>query len=383
MEGALAEEIVLPCRDRVADYKIPRTPGAAAGHGRGRCKPVSDVAPGPAGPTARERFDFYGCAVEVSSVSAAIVEEVRRDFAYFRTPSANGRLEVEIRPVPPPYDALPPVPASLITPRNVCFADKDLTYIDYFGRGLAVFDRREQRCIVYGTDHDLLHEIAYLFILSTVGQYLDSRGLHRVHALGVSYRQRGVLLLLPSGGGKSTMALELLRRPGFGLLSEDTPLIDRHGRILPFPLRLGVRPEQQTGIPAQYLRTVRRMEFDPKTLIDIDYFAGRLATTVEPGLILVGQRNLGDVSAIVPLAPHRAVKALVNDMVVGLGVYQGLEFLLERGLRDVLGKGGVAASRLHNGLRLLARAPAYRFVLGRSTDRNCRTLVQFLGRTYG
>jgi len=117
---------------------------------------------------------------------------------------------------------------------------------------------------------DLLQEIAYLFILSTVGRYLDSQGIHRVHALGVSYQNRGILLLLPCGGGKSTMALELMRRLGFSLLAEDTPLIDRRGRILPFPLRLGIRPEQETEIPAQYFRTVNRMEFDPKTLIDIE-----------------------------------------------------------------------------------------------------------------
>ncbi|MGH7806575.1 MAG: hypothetical protein ACRENT_00610 [Thermodesulfobacteriota bacterium] len=106
---------------------------------------------------------------------------------------------------------------------------------------------------MYGADHDLLHEIVFLFILSTVGQYLDARGLH---ALGVSYNNRGILLILPSGGGKSTLGLELMRHPGFLLLGEDTPLIDRRGYILPFPLRLGVRPEQDTGIPSQYLRSI-------------------------------------------------------------------------------------------------------------------------------
>src|SRR5205823_358414 len=122
---------------------------------------------------------------------------------------------------------------------------------------------------------------------------------HRVHALGVSFRERGILLLLPSGGGKSTMALELLRRPGFRLLGEDTPLVDRRGRLLPFPLRLGVRAGQDPGIPAEHLRTVQRMEFGPKTLIDIDYFADRLGDAVEPGLILIGERSLGDASEIV------------------------------------------------------------------------------------
>src|ERR1043166_9079392 len=116
------------------------------------------------------------------------------------------------------------------------------------------------------------------------------------------------------------------------------------------------------------------MEFEPKSLIDIEYFKDRLGTAVEAGLILVGERNLGDVSEIVPLARHRAFKAMVKYMIVGLGVYQGLEFLLERGLWELFGKTGVVASRLYNSLNLLARVPAYRLVLGRDTGRNCQTL---------
>ncbi|HEX9831438.1 MAG TPA: hypothetical protein VGA94_07100 [Thermodesulfobacteriota bacterium] len=326
----------------------------------------------------KECFDFYGLTIGVSSSSPDLVEEVRRDFAYFHMPGAEGQVQVEMRLAPPPYAELPPLPASLITPRNVCFQNKKITYIDYFGQGLAIFNRVENLCIVYGTDLDLVHEIVFLFILSTVGKYLDGRGLHRLHALGVSYNNRGILLLLPSGGGKSTMGLELMRHPGFLLLGEDTPLIDRRGHILPFPLRLGVRPEQDTGIPSQYLRTMRRMEFDPKTLIDIEYFRDRLGKEVEPGMILVGERHLGEVSEITPLPRHRGFNALLKYMIVGLGVYQGMEFLLERGIWELLGKGGVAASRLYNSLRLLSRAPAYRFVLGRNTKKNFQTLLEFI-----
>jgi hypothetical protein len=311
------------------------------------------------------------------------VKEVRRDFDYFRVPRKEVQARVELYDARPNYDGLPALPASVTTPRNICFRNERVTYVDYFNRALAVLDRQEASYRVTGTDHDLLREIAYLYILSAVGQYLDSRRIHRVHALGVSYGGRGVLLLLPSGGGKSTMAWELLRQPGFLLLSEDTPLIDRCGRILPFPLPLGVRPGSEIVLPQAHVRTVSRMEFGPKTLIDIDYFRDRLGEAVEPGWIMVGERNLGEVSEIVPMARPSAFGAVVKYMVVGLGVYQGLEFLLERGLRDLLGKSGVGASRLYNGLRLLSRAPTYRFVLGQNPARNCQTLVEFLRRTGG
>lgn len=334
-----------------------------------------------------ETFDFYGFVVELASEQEDVVAEVTRDFAWFvvdsdRTIGETPGMRVAINFEEPRWAELPAVPASVLTPRNVSFRDGDVSYVDYFGRGLAIVNTRAGTCDIYGTDFDLVREIAYLFLLSTVGQHLDSKGLHRIHAMGVNYKGRGILLLLPSGGGKSTMTMELLRHPEFTLLSEDTPLVDRKGRLHPFPLRLGFRNDGGTEVPEDQRRTLQRMEFDPKTFVDVSFFRHRLSESVEPAMVLVGQRNLGTDSSITPLSRPRAFKALVKYLVVGLGVYQGLEFLLERGLWEMTGKLGVVSSRARNGIALLSRAPAWTFVLGRDTAKNSRTLIEFIKRQY-
>lgn len=326
----------------------------------------------------KQTFDFYGLRLQVQSTDEKLIEEVRRDFAYFAGASGACEVSVTLHLAPPPYQDLPSLPASFFTPRNVCYRHGDVTYIDYFGKGLSIFHRRNHTCTIYGEDVDLVHEICYLFILSTCGRYLDKRGVHRIHALAVSRGKSGALLLLPSGGGKSTVALRLLSQPGFWLLSEDTPLVNRRGEILPFPLRVGVRPESDHGIPEKYVRTMKRMEFDPKTLIDIEVFRDRLGEKVAGKILLVGERNLGSVSGIVSIPRRRALNALVKYMVVGLGVYQGLEFLLERGPGEVFGQFSLVFSRLRNALVLLSRSSCYLFTMGRDIEQNCKHLIGFL-----
>lgn len=327
----------------------------------------------------KEHFGFYGLTLEVSSPSAHLVEQVRRDFLHFHTPlQEHVDMRLRLLPEPPLYDELPTVAATVFTPRNVSFRNGQVTYIDYFGRALSVFNRSAGECTVRSTDEDLLHEIAYLFFLSNVGEHLDRNHLHRLHALGLSYRGQGVLLLLPSGGGKSTIAINLLRKPEFLLLGEDTPLIDRRGWVRPFPLRLGIRADATTDIPPQFLRTMKRMEFEPKTLIDLDYFEGRIGEAVPSRLMIVGTRYLGDVSEITPLSRRRAFGSLVTNMVVGIGVYQGLEFLLERSTAELAGKVGVASSRSYNATRLLRMASVYRFKMGRDVNKNAETLATFI-----
>lgn len=328
------------------------------------------------------RLGFYDLEVEIDGTDDDIVKEVARDFAWFMTPAESSTqrvdLHLQLELKDPPWAGLPSVPASVITPRNITFHAQGKTYIDYFGRGLAILENNRRQCTMYSSDFDMLREMAYLFLLSTVGQHLDAKGLHRIHAMGVNHAGNGILLLLPSGGGKSTMTLELLKQPDFTLLSEDTPLIDRDGNMHPFPLRLGIRGSKSEEIPANLQRTFNRMEFDPKTFVDVDFFRHKLSATVPVSMILVGERNLGDVSGIVPLSRLKAFKALIKYLIVGLGVYQGLEFLLEQGIWDMTGRIGTFVSRTRNSITIIMRAPAYKLILGRDTAKNSAALMEFI-----
>lgn len=126
------------------------------------------------------------------------------------------------------------------------------------------------------------------------------------------------------------------------------------------------------------------MEFEPKTLVDLAYFGDRIsAEPALPGVLLVGRRNLGEVSSITPISRLRMMQPMIKNLVVGLGVYQGLEFLLERSLWETLGKVGVGFSRLYNGLWLVMKTRPYLFVMGRNRELNVQTLIDFIEREYG
>lgn len=210
------------------------------------------------------------------------------------------------------------------------------------------YDYAAEAGVVEGEDLDRVHERLYLTALSRVGEALDRRGLHRVHALGVG----DALILLPPGGGKSTLALRL----DLPLLSEDTPLLDRQGRLHPFPFRLGLREPHPEG------RRVGR-----KWLLQADRWASE---PVRCRQVLVGCRGKEP-----RLGPALAFPYLVRDCVVGYGVPQVAELFL----RDYPAKLRIAASRLAAVTHLCLRARGRRLWLGPDADANARYVATLVG----
>ncbi len=240
--------------------------------------------------------------------------------------------------------------------------------------------RRDGACVIHCPERDLAHEIAFLTVLSRVGEHLDAVGLHRVHALGLQAQGAAALVLLPMGGGKTTLTLRLLREEGVRLLSEDSPLIARRGEVLPFPLRIGVRPgEEPPGTPPD-LHADRgangvRAE-DPHRHRALPGPARRaLPAGRHPAGRAVAGRAVG----------HRARAAgaarwtpCCRHCVVGLGLYQGIEFVLERSGWEIAGKAGLALRRLRSSLALIRRSRVYRFRIGPDREECAQVLAEFL-----
>jgi hypothetical protein len=330
-------------------------------------------------------FSVYGYSFVLTGNCDFALEGLTEDFGFFadKTQTAGnqpGPVEIELVEGAPEYDCLPVCDAAVYTPRNVVYRHQGRRIIDFSGRALGIYDAKESRFRIVSQDPHLVYEAAYLFLLSQIGQALDSRGLHRLHALAMSHQGRAILVLLPMGGGKSSLGASLLRQSAMSILSDDSPVIDRAGNALAFPLRLGMLKGNEHEIPEEHRRVVQRMEFGPKYLMNYSYFAGRVADRAKPGLLLLGRRTLAREGRVERASYAAAMRSMVPNLIVGLGLFQGLEYLLERSSLEIAGKAGLGWSRLRNAHTLVRTSTTFLFHMGRDPDANARIVMDLAGQ---
>ncbi|MGH9672739.1 MAG: hypothetical protein ACRD44_06115 [Bryobacteraceae bacterium] len=324
-------------------------------------------------------FDVYGFHFQLTSRGdgeSAVM--LANDFAYFRRESVESPFVLRFHAQDPPYDGLPDRIASVYTPRNISLTVGERTYVDYSGRAIAIVNHQERSFDVYSCNAELSYEAAYLFLLSRIGEFLDARRLHRLHAMALGYQGSAVLAILPMGGGKSTLGAELLKCCDYGFLSDDSPFIGRDGTVYAFPLRLGLLPGGESEIPPEHRRVLNRMEFGPKILVNYDYFAHRVIPSAAPGIVFLGYRSLAQECRIEPAGWRESMHSIVANCVIGLGLFQGLEFMVRARATELAGKAGAGWSRLRNARALFRRSQVYRLILGRDRERNARTVTEFV-----
>ena len=330
-------------------------------------------------------FDFHGILIQVISNDLECTAFIASDFSYFRVyPHENNikpQFTLSVFLSAPPYEKIPEgTIATCHTKDAVVYKHENIHYFDSFGKILVLYDHLQQVAEIYSQDHHLLYEKSYLMIMSRVGELLDRKRLHRIHAMGGVLAGKAVLCLLPMGGGKTTLALGLLEHKAFSLLSEEVPLVSSQGQLYPFPIRMGVVEGTTLAIPEQFLKTFKRTHYQAKTLIDMAYLQNQIAPVTEPGVIFVGKRVHTAKPGIVKIPRWKALGALVGSCVLGLGVPQLLEYLLRFEVRDIVRQFPIVWSRLQAALVLLRRSETYELHLGYDRAANAACITDFLSK---
>jgi len=323
-------------------------------------------------------LDVWGAAVRVTCDDPAVGEALARDFEYFAA-GDDGRPALELlleRKEPGPWarGGLPLFPGP-----GYLALRKDGARLVRYERGAAALDeRRAGRLRLACPRAERLHELAYLAILSRAGEALDESGWHRAHALGFAWNGEGALLLLPSGGGKTTLALRLLGLPQARLLSEDTPLVDERGRLRAFPLRLGLRPDADlTRIPERWRRPVERRRHGPKTAVDLPFFRESVAASAPARWLLIGSRR-GGAPSLRRAGAAEAAAALGLGLVAGWGVAQMSEYMIRPSPAGAAALARIAAARCRAAWGLARRCERWLFELGDDPDRAVAALAAAL-----
>ncbi len=327
-------------------------------------------------------FNFHGELVELRTECDLVREALRRDFSLFvaEPPQRSGRrITVTCRRTVPPLAAVPELVSCDIAPRRVVYRTKTAHWISYYqGEALAKWDFEANTGEIWSENEALLHELAYLLILSRVGEAHDRRGLHRVHASAVAFGGRAALFVAPCGTGKTTLVLEAMKLDGACFLSDDMPLVTATGRILPFPSRLGVRTASVAGEGA---RRVRR-EHGEKWLTDGDVFRERICPSASPELLVFALRKLNGAGTVRKVGKVWAFRQLATALIAGVGVPQVVEYFLRFSLRDTVVKTGILFSRVRAAIALVSRSKTFALELGPDLEANLDVFTALLHRSF-
>jgi len=326
-------------------------------------------------------LDIHGLVIACEAPSDGLRDELFRPYRHFVTETGQATVRVEAMPEAFPYSSLPELTARFSTPRNVVYQHGRLKVVDYFGRGVVLHDPDHRAYSIHTRDLNLMREAFYLLVLSLLGEHCDRVGRLRVHALALSRDDRAYLFMMPPGSGKSTLALGMLEQGDASYISDDDPLFDPRLGILPFPRALGiVNPQQIREIPPERIFRVDRMEFGTKYFVDIDHWHDRVERRpLRDSTLVTTRRILNGAPSIAVASKAATFRTLLRDAVLGLGLYQGIEFVVQRSNRELVAKLPVLARRMSLAARLVRRSSCYRLAANRDPEATLQVVASFIG----
>lgn len=324
------------------------------------------------------KFNFYGFEVVVSSKSLEIIELLKKNFGYFYNYEAEVlktfTLEVIIK-----EDLRLIVPKNLIAHKqsvnSMTYDEGDLRYNDYYSEAISVLDYKRETARIYGSDLNKIHEVAYLLILSRQGKWSDLNGFHKVHAMGVAKNNKNLIVMMPMKGGKTTLFTKFLNDPEYKLISDDTPLINSQGRVLPFPIRFGVEDNSSysnllNSIDDNYKFSLNREQFGKKILVDTLFYKDRIGSCGNKNILVQGIRWNSTECKIISISKYEMFKYLKTHLIVGVGLPMVVEYFLRGTVKDHMKNIKILLNRTITAIRLVKSSEPYIVYMGTDVENN-------------
>lgn len=321
-------------------------------------------------------LNVYGFRVQINGTARQVIHWLALDYAWFVTAptSSPPDLEITVDDSAPNLDPFEDAVAVSIGPRTVAFRSGELQVTDYGSGAATIYNPRTKHLRVECKTDATAHEAVYMFVNQKVTHHIERAGFIRMHALALVGPCGAVAVTLPSGGGKTTLALRALE-DGVKILSEDAPLLDRAGLVYPFPLRIGLDASEAPTSTDSELRQIEMMQMRPKVAIEIDSFRDQIEDGPLPlHDLIIGRRSLALDATLTRIPNKGATTMMFRENVVGAGLYQGLRFVQESSWKARANKLKAVASRASICVTAVKRARVWELRLGRDQERNWEAL---------
>ncbi|MBI4403810.1 MAG: hypothetical protein HY537_06605 [Deltaproteobacteria bacterium] len=323
-------------------------------------------------------LNVYGQWIRVASYSRAVIECVRHDFHCFleqeKNDGALSAFEVKVRRSryrPKDWRVL------LKTGRSTLFwSGTGERRICFFNKAWVSYRFWNKKCDVFCDDKTVGYETLNLVLLSVMGESLDLKGMHRLHGFGFSIDGEGAIMLGPSGVGKSTLGMELLRRPAMQLLSDDTPLIVKNGRMKAFPLRIALKEKPNVG--KKHLRKFPRVHHGFKYVVGGAFFKNQVQAESDVKWLILAQRSHRD--AIECVGRWKAVWPILKWLVIGYETPQVWEMYLRLSPKEVFYKTRILLNRLRLAHQLISRTRVAKLTVSNQSSSASDSVVSFLSQ---
>lgn len=186
---------------------------------------------------------------------------------------------------------------------------------------------KNKKAEIFSENSDLIYEILYILILSSSGEYLDYRGLVRIHAMGMTNINKTIMFYGARGAGKSTLYASLSEKEGYRFFSDEICLLDIHNNLLkPFPVRIALSDQALINLDSKNLvvSKLKRVFLDEKNTFSFN------RTLVSKEKELTSFIKLSSISGSNTLSEAKNLEKVkvFFEIVLGLGLIQMVEFLI-------------------------------------------------------